>query len=819
MKKLFWAMCFSLSAYLSHAQAILQGTITDSATREPLAGVSLRLSKNRGTSSDEAGNFRLKTIKAGDYTLTVSEVGYKTQSMTVHFSEEGTKQEGTKMDIALSKVDLFLLPIEVKGVRAGDKSPFSATNLNAKQMEKDNVGQDIPYLLDQTPSTVINSNSGNGVGYTGITIRGVDQTRINVTLNGIPMNDAEDQGVYFVDLPDLASSISTIQVQRGIGTSTNGSGAFGASINISTNEFNDKSYAEINNSGGSYNTLKSTVKVGSGLIDDHFTLDARLSYTSSLGYVDRGSSNLKSLYLSGAYLTKKSALRFNFISGVEKTYQTWDGVPEAKLSGSASRLQTYYDQNIGSSFFMPQDSVNLFKSNPRKYNYFTYPNQTDNYQQDYYQLFYNHNINMHWDLNTGAFMTRGFGYYVEYSPQQSYSGYGLPDPVYNGDTIANTNLIRQLWLNNWFYGGITSLQYHSAKDQVIFGGGWDRYDGEHYGIVTWAQTGFPNDYQYYYDVAHKTDWNVYAKWEHRFSRSWSSFIDVQNRAIGYNLNGFDDNPTLYVHKAFDFLNPKAGISYTGTHGWNGYLSVSAAGHEPNRGDFEANEQQQPKAEHLVDFEANIGRKNTLFNWNATAYYMDYRDQLVLTGKINNVGEYTRTNIPVSYRAGLELQGALKPLKWFDVTANLTLSENKIANFTEYLDDYDNGGQQVNRYHSTDIALSPNVIGAASLDFIPAKSLTVSLISKYVSRQYLDNTSHLDRSLNPYFYENARIVWVVPQPVFKQIQLIFMSYNIFNELYEPNGYNAPYISSQQVVTNNFYFPAAPANFMLAVNIKL
>lgn len=296
-------------------------------------------------------------------------------------------------------------------------------------------------------------------------------------------------------------------------------------------------------------------------------------------------------------------------------------------------------------------------------------------------------------------------------------------------------------------------------------------------------------------------------------------MDIQNRTIEYYINGFDDNPSLYVHKAFDFLNPKAGVSYTGAHGWNGYLSISAAGHEPNRDDFEANEQQQPKAEHLVDLEANFGRKSAVFSWNATAYYMDYRDQLVLTGKINNVGEYTRTNIPSSYRAGLELQAAFRPVKWFDVTANATLSQNKIRNFTEYLDDYDNGGQQVNQYRSTDIALSPDIIGAASLDFMPVKSLTLSLMSKYVSRQYLDNTSHADRSLTPYFYENARVVWQVPQSVFKQVQVIFMAYNIFNELYTPNGYNSPYISNQQVVTNNFYFPAAPANFMAAVNIAL
>ena len=823
MKKLFWAMCLSCSTTLLQAQAVLHGTVIDSASREPLAGVSVHLGKTLdgrkvyeggGVVSDESGAFLLRVPKNGDYTLIISEIGYKTRFLPGRAAESSTTATYT-----LSKWELFLQPIEIKALRAGDKTPFSATTLAAKDLEKDNVGQDIPYLLDQTPSTVINSNSGNGVGYTGITIRGVDQTRINVTLNGIPMNDAEDQGVYFVDLPDLASSISSMQVQRGVGTSTNGAGAFGGSINISTSDFNDKPSGEINNSVGSYDTWKSTVKAGSGLIDDHFTIDARLSRITSAGYVDRGSSDLKSLYLSGAYLTPKSSLRFNLITGVEKTYQTWNGVPEAKLFGNNTDLQQYYDQNKGSSFFTPADSVNLFTANPRKYNYFTYPNQTDNYQQDYYQLLFNHTVNAHWDLNTAGFLTRGKGYYVEYSPQQPFSGYGLPNPVYNGDTITSTDLIQQLWLNNWFYGGIASLQYHSAKDQFIFGGGWDRYDGEHYGIVTWAQTGFPNDYQYYYDIAHKTDWNVYAKWQHRFNQTWSSFADIQNRTIEYYINGFDDNPGLYVHKAFDFVNPKAGISFTGHHGWNGYLSVSMAAHEPNRDDFEANEQEQPKAEHLTDLEVNIGRKNSLFSWNVTAYYMSYKDQLVLTGKINYVGEYTRTNIPDSYRAGVEAQGTLRPVSWFDINANLTLSQNKISNFTEFLDDYDNGTQKENLYHSTDIALSPDIIGAATVDFTPVKALTISLISKYVSRQYLDNTSKQSRSLDPFFYENTRIVWTLPQPLFKQVQVIFMAYNLLNARYEPNGYSSSYISNQQVVTSNFYFPAAPTNIMAAVNITL
>lgn len=814
MKKLFWAMCWLVSPVLLHAQVLLQGTIVDSASNEPLAGVSVRLQTGAGTMTDEHGSFLVRTAKPGQYTLTVSNVGFRTSSLPLQLSAgENTVRLG------LTRINLFLQPIEVKALRAGSKAPFSATNLDKKDLAQNNVGQDIPYLLDQTPSVVINSNSGNGIGYTGISIRGTDPTRINVTLNGIPMNDAEDQGVYFVDLPDLASSVSSLQVQRGVGTSTNGAGAFGASINLSTNEFGEKPYGEVDGGVGSYSSWRTMVKAGTGLIDDHFTVDARVSVINSQGYVDRGFSNLKSLYLSGAYLSPKTSLRFNLISGTEKTYQTWDGVPGAKLFGTQADLQQYYDNNVGSSFFTPADSVNLFTSDRRKYNYFTYPDQTDNYWQDYYQLFFNHTLNARWDLNAGAFLTRGYGYYIEYSPQQSYSAYGLPNPVYNGDTLLTTDLIQQLWLNNWFYGGIANVQYHTGRDQVIAGGGWNRYDGEHYGIVTWAQAGFPNDYRYYYNVANKTDWNAYAKWQHRFNATWNSFLDLQDRVITYYLNGFDDNPGLYVHKDFNFFNPKAGISYSGSEGWNGYASIGIAGHEPNRGDFEANEQQQPKAEHLTDVEINFGKKRPKLTWNATLYYMHYRDQLVLTGKINDVGEYTRTNIPKSYRAGVELQAAWKPLTWFDVSANLTLSRNRIDNFTEYLDDYDNGTQKVNRYNLTDIALSPDIIGGAVFDVNLTRSLTVSMISKYVSRQFLDNTSQTSRSLDPFFYENARMTWKVPQHLFREVQLIGMAYNILNAHYEPNGYTSSYISNQEVVTNNFYFPAATVNYMCSVNISL
>ncbi len=509
----------------------------------------------------------------------------------------------------------FLQPVEVKALRAGEKAPFTKTDITKQEIEKTNLGQDLPFLLAQTPSVVINSDAGNGVGYTAIYIRGTDDSRINMTLNGIPYNDAEEQAIFFVDLPDFASSVNSIQIQRGVGTSSNGAGAFGATINFSTNEFNDKAYAEINNSYGSFDTWKNTVKVGSGLIDDHFTIDARLSRISSNGYIDRATSDLKSLYLSAAWYSKNSSLRFNLIQGTEKTYQAWNGIPEAKYDGNRAALDQHYQDNVGSLYFTTQDSLNLYNSKNRTYNYFTYKDQTDNYWQNHYQLFFNHQFSQYLALNTAAFLTRGYGYYQEYHDQgdsanAKYTAYGLSPYVVGNDTLQSTNLIRQRWLDNYFFGGISSLQYKKDNTQLTLGGGWDRFNGKHYGNVVWAQNGgFPDNYQYYYEPAYKIDYNVYAKWQQQLGERLTVFTDLQYRHIDYELDGFDDNPSILVHQRYNFVNPKAGLTYT-HHEWQAYLSWSLASHEPNRDDFEAGVYDQPKPELLQDLELSLQKDHS-----------------------------------------------------------------------------------------------------------------------------------------------------------------------------------------------------------------
>ncbi|HEY6063791.1 MAG TPA: TonB-dependent receptor, partial [Chitinophagaceae bacterium] len=458
----------------------------------------------------------------------------------------------------------LLTPVEVKAIRAGDNSPFTKTNLSKKEISKTNLGQDIPFILKQTPSVVINSDAGNGIGYTGIRIRGTDATRINITLNGVPYNDAESQGTFFVDLPDFTSSTGSIQIQRGVGTSSNGAGAFGGSINFSTNEVNRDAYAEFNNSYGSFNSWKNTLKAGSGLLGDHFMAEARLSRISSDGFIDRAGSDLKSLYFSTAYISKKTSLRLNIFSGKEKTYQAWYGISEADLKAGHRRINYAGTEKPGEP----------------------YDNETDNYKQDHYQLFFNQLLGKRFSFSTAFFSINGEGYYEQYKADQEYAKYDLPDPPSAGSPITNSDLIRQLWLNNEFYGNIFSLQYKDNKTQATLGGGITRYNGLHYGKVIWAEKGLTSLKNWYDLGALKTDFNIYLKEQTKFAVNWYYFYDLQYHHVKYNINGFRDNPTLLVKDKFDFFNPKAGISYV-KNGWKGYLSFSIANKEPNRDDFEA----------------------------------------------------------------------------------------------------------------------------------------------------------------------------------------------------------------------------------------
>ncbi len=684
-----------------------------------------------------------------------------------------------------------LTPVEVRAIRAGENAPFTKTNISRKEIAKTNLGQDIPFLLNQTPAVVINSDAGNGVGYTGIRIRGSDAARINVTLNGIPYNDAESQGTFFVDLPDFSSSTGSIQIQRGVGTSSNGAGAFGGNINISTNEVIKESYAEINNSFGSFNTWKHTIKAGTGLVNG-FTTDLRLSKINSDGFIDRASSDLKSFYFSTAYAKEKTSVRVNIFSGKEKTYQAWNGISEADLLAGNRTLNSAGTERPGEP----------------------YDNEVDDYTQTHYQLFFSQRLNSKLNFNTAFFLTKGKGFYEQFKADQKYSSYRMPD----APSGTRSDMVRQLWLDNDFYGNIFSLQLKNKQTEAVLGGGFTRYNGQHFGKVIWAAKGLTGVDNWYDLDSDKKDFNIYLKQQTQIAGNWNLFYDLQYRHVKYSTEGFRDNPTLSINKNFNFFNPKAGVSYI-KNGWKAYTSYSIANKEPNRDDFEAGALQQPLPERLHDIEAGIKKQTSNYNWAATVYFMNYENQLVLDGKINDVGAYIRTNIPNSYRLGIELQGAIKFNSWMNAAANISLSENKVKNFTEYIDDYDNGGQKTNNFSSATIAYSPSVVGGATINFIPVKNGELSLLSKYVSKQYLDNTSNNARSLNAFFVQDVRAIYTIKNKGLKEINIIAQLNNVFGKKYEPNGYSFSYFVGGETVTENYYFPMAGRNFMLGLNISL
>ncbi|WP_028789107.1 TonB-dependent receptor [Terrimonas ferruginea] len=693
----------------------------------------------------------------------------------------------------------LLSPVEVRAVRAGEKAPFAKSNLSKTEIAKRNLGQDIPFVLNLTPSVVVNSDAGTGIGYTGLRIRGTDATRINIALNGIPYNDAESQGTFFVNLPDFTSSVNSIQIQRGVGTSSNGTGAFGATVSLSTNEVNTKPYAEFNNAYGSFDTWKNTAKAGTGLIDDHFTVDARLSRISSSGYIDRASSDLQSFYLSGAYLNKGSSVRLNIFSGKEKTYQAWNGVPE-NLKETNRTYNSAGTDRPGAP----------------------YDNETDNYTQTHYQLFFDQKLNTSWQFNTALYLTRGKGYYENYKGNEKLSKYGLPDLVLGDTTISRTDLVRQKWLDNYFYGQILSLQYRKDRHEWVIGGGWSRYQGDHFGRVIWAKYGFDEGYRYYDNDAWKTDVNVYTKWQYQLTTAFSLFADLQYRRVQHRMNGFEENPALTIDRSFNFFNPKAGITYR-QNGWQAFVSYAHAGKEPNRDDFQANLNNQPKKETLHDFEAGVEKRTSRFSAGVNLYYMLYKDQLVQTGMINDVGAYTRINVPNSYRMGVELQGGVIINKWLNATANLTLSRNKIKAFTEFLDDYDADfewiGQQSVQHRNTDIAFSPALVAGGSINILPVKNFEISLLEKYVGRQYMDNTQNKERSLDDFFTQDLRVLYTLRGKRLGEWTLIGQVNNVFNRRYEPNGYTYSYVFDGSITADKFYMPMAGTNFMVGVNVRL
>jgi len=796
LKNLFAAFIALLLPVMAAAQFSVSGKITNQQTGETLPGATIVLANStEKIIADADGKYHIDNLKSGNYALTISFIGYQSSTKKIELTKN------VVADFALQPATTLTEEVTVSATRASATSPTAYTNLKKEDIAKNNSGRGFEYLLEQTPSTVVTSNAGAGVGYTSIRIRGSDATRINVTLNGIPLNDAEDQGVYFVDLPDLASSVDNIQVQRGVGTSTNGAGAFGASINIQTTTRRDTAYTELNSSAGSYGTVKNTFSLGTGLLGGKFSFDGRASQMTSDGYIDRSGSTLKSFFLSGAYYGKKSVLRLNVFSGYEQTHQAWDGVPEDSVKFGNRRYNELGYINSSNSY---------------------YKNETDNYTQNYYQLLYNQQLSDKLSFSGALHYTRGYGYYEEYKNSASVADYGLKPVVIGGDTLASTDLVRRLWLSNYFYGATYNFTYKPQQNfNLTLGGAYNEYKGDHYNNIEWTQqsTTIPPDYEYSRNHAKKTDFNVFGRAEYR-AGSVILYGDVQYRHIGYSFLGYDqDLNNVQQQVGLNFFNPKAGITYELNQHSNIYASVAVGNHEPNRSDFiNSSPASRPKAEHLTDFEAGYRIGQPTFGGGINGFYMLYKNQLVLTGALDDVGEAIRTNIKDSYRAGIEANAWVKitqQLAWY---ANASISQNKVKNFSQFLSNYDTGNTDETQYKKSDIAYSPGFVGASTISYHPLKNAEIAFISKYVARQYLDNTSTLSRSLPAYFVNDVRINYNFKMKGVKNVGIGLLVNNVFSKKYVSDGATYPDIEGGKTVNYNYFFPQAPVNFLASLNLR-
>ncbi|MCF8297224.1 MAG: TonB-dependent receptor [Saprospiraceae bacterium] len=771
----------------SMGQYQLSGKITDKETNEALACAHIIVENSFiKTTSAKNGEFLLKNLK-GKLKIKVSYIGFKNQIQEIEITKN------TVLNFELERSTILEDEVIITATRAGEKTPTAFTNISKKEIQDINLGQDIPMLLDATPSVITTSDAGAGIGYTGIRIRGTDMTRINITVNGIPINDAESHGVFWVNMPDFASSVDDIQIQRGVGTSTNGAAAFGASINMQTLKLNAKPYTEISNSYGSFNTLKHTVSVGTGLLDGKWSIDGRLSKLSTDGYIDRAFSDLKSFYISGAYYGKKSMLKLNIFSGKEHTYQAWNGVPKDSL-----------------------------KTN-RTYNSYTYENETDNYQQDHYQLHYSYQLNRFINFNSALHLTKGLGYYEQFKDGRSFADYKLNDVIIGGDTITETDLIQQKWLDNNFYGITYSVNYNKNKVRASLGGAWNKYDGEHFGKIIWAQNANNSEinHQWYFNNGLKTDFNVFAKVNYQIIEKLSLYGDLQFRQIDYNIKGdHDDLRDLTQNHTYSFINPKVGAFYELNEKHQSYFSFAIGNREPSRNSFkDADPNKMPTAETLYDYELGYNFNLPKFILNCNIYYMDYKDQLVLTGKINSVGDPIMTNVTESFRSGIEISTAWQitdKLRW---NINATYSENKIKQFTEFVDNWDTWGQDSMELGKTDIAFSPKIIANSQLTYELIENFNISFVTKYVDEQFIDNTSSSDRKLDSYIVNNLRFNYSFKTKLFKEVGLNLMLNNIFNEEYESNAWVYRYTTGGQEYAMDGYFPQAGINFLFALNLKL
>ena len=696
------------------------------------------------------------------------------------FSQE-TKKDTTKVT--------ELKEVMVSAVRAKDKNPITFTNVSAAEIAPRNLGQDVPVLMQYLPSVVTTTDAGNGVGYTYLRVRGSDGSRINVTLNGVPFNDSESQGTFFVNLPDFASSLESVQLQRGVGTSTNGAGAFGASLNMATKSYQEKSYAEIANSFGSFNTRKHTLSFGTGL-HNNFELNGRISNIASDGFIDRASSNMFGYFFNANYVKESTLIKFLAFGGKEKTYQAWYGIEDPeKLSNDRTfnPAGMYFDENGNMQF---------------------YDNETDNYWQNHFQLHWTEKWTDNWISNAALHYTIGKGYFEQYKEDEDLADYNLP--AFNGNSISD--LVRKRWLDNDFFGATFSLNYKTAKTDLLFGGAANRYLGLHYGEVIWTQNYIPNPNRYYDNYGNKDDVNFYTKASYNVTNKLNLFADLQYRMVFYDATSvkFDD-----VNDTFRFFNPKAGLNYQLDEKNAFYSFFGVANKEPRRDDYESG---AIKPERLYDFELGWKYNHKNVKLYANAFYMRYNNQLVMTGALNDVGSPIFTNSGKSYRLGLEIESTIALTDKLILNPNITLSQNKNEDF------YFQRDGVIQDLGNTNIAYSPSIVAGNRFSYLPIKGLQLSLLSKFVGEQYMGNIDSRNSILDSYFVNdfNASFEWQINKGI-KSVVFSVLVNNIFDLEYESNGYFYTYDDTWSgptpvTIEGTGYYPQAGINFLLGATLK-
>ncbi len=703
------------------------------------------------------------------------------------FSQEKIKDtlQGTKQNLD---------EVVVQSIRVKYSAPFSHSNISKEELSSKNLGQDLPILLSFLPSVVTTSDAGAGVGYTGIRIRGVSAQSTNITINGIPFNDPESHGTYWVNLPDFTSSIESLQVQRGVGTSTNGSGAFGASINILTDAISENPYAEISNSAGSYNTTKHTVKFGTGKLNKVFELSGRLSKIDSDGYIDRAFSDLKSYFLQGSYAQGNTFIKALVFGGHEKTYQSWYGVSKEQILEN------------------------------RRQNPYTYENEIDNYKQDHYQFHWNEKLNQSWSTNIGLNYTYGRGYFEQFRNDDSIETYGGivdSDIDENGIKLGTTDLIRRRWLDNNFYVLNASTNYQSSKLNMTFSSSYSTYSGDHFGEVIWARQFGENSSirdQYYKGNGRKTDFSVFVKASYFLNKKLEFYGDLQLRNVGYKTKGFtSDLVNMIIDESYSFFNPKFGLSYKFDTSSILYGSYSRANREPSRSDFESNPKIKP--EQLNDFEFGWRYRKNGLKFNLNSYFMQYNEQLVLTGALDDVGSPIRANSGSSYRIGIEADLNVKLSNFFTINSNMTISSNKNKQILSPKDG------KIFDFGKTNISFSPEFMTSNTIVFSPKDNFNLSLLSKHVGVQYMGNTDALNSKLDSYFVNDFNVSYEInPNRIFKAIVISGLINNIFDVEYISNGYYYTYDDSWSVpgqvktLDGAGYYPQATRNFLLGLTLK-